>query len=175
MKIILLTNSSSGLFLFRADLIRELQKQHEVIAAAPMDKRVDELKELGCKLINTKLTRRGKNVFSDILYYKNIYRIIRDEKPDLLITYTIKPNIYGGLACKKMGIPYAANVSGLGTAFEKHNALFSLAKRLYKIALAKARVVFFENQSDCDSFLQMEIIRKEQAHVLHGAGVNLNK
>ena len=93
--------------------------------------------------------------------------------PDMVITYTIKPNLYGGAICKLLKVPYAVNITGLGTAFEGNGPLRKMVTAMYKHALKKARVVFFENEANCRLFMDEGMATAEQVHVLHGAGVNL--
>ena len=143
MKIVIIANDSNGLYLFRRHLIRALiERGHEVTALTPFDTDVDNLRNLGAILIETPIERRGTNPLKDYnlmkLYKKELKRI----KPDLVITYTIKPNVYGGIVCRRLKIPYAANITGLGTAFEKHGPLRKFATFLNKTALKKAKVVF---------------------------------
>ena len=111
----------------------------------------------------------------DITLMHTYRSIIRQEKPDLVITYTIKPNIYGGTVCRELKVPYAVNITGLGTAFESNGPLRKMVTAMYKHALKKARVVFFENEANCRLFVDEGMATAEQVHVLHGAGVNLEK
>lgn len=174
MKIVIIANDSNGLYLFRRQLISALIEQgHEVIALTPFDTDVDNLQALGATLVETPIDRRGTNPIRDYslmnLYKKELKRI----KPDLVITYTIKPNVYGGIVCRQLKIPYAANITGLGTAFEGSGALRKVATVLNRTALKKAKVVFFENIENRDVFVNAGIVAKEKTHVLHGAGVDL--
>lgn len=174
MKIVIIANNSNGLYLFRGQLISTLIKQgHEVIALTPFDTDVDNLKNLGAKLIETPIDRRGTNPVRDYslmrLYKKELKRIM----PDFVITYTIKPNVYGGIVCRQLKIPYAANITGLGTAFEGEGVLRRVATVLNKTALKKAKIVFFENTENRDVFVKEGIVGKGKTHVLHGAGVDL--
>lgn len=173
MKILILANNSGGLHDFRGDLIATLLREHRVIASTPFNDKVSELKKLGCQLIETPVDRRGVNPVRDIRLFRTYCTLLKKEKPDLVITYTIKPNIYGGLACRLHHIPYAANITGLGTTFQTPGLLRTLVTWMYRISLKKAKVVFFENVANRDVFLQLSIVRVEQCHVLHGAGVNL--
>lgn len=174
MKIAMVINSSSGLYNFRKDLINYLNKiGHKVIALTPLDKRVDQLKELGIILFSTKIYRRSINPIKDLNLLKTYYEIIKKEKPDLVITYTIKPNIYAGIICSLLGITYAANITGLGTAFERKGILNYIVTVLNRCALKKAKCVFFENSYNLDLYLSKRIIQKNQAVLLNGAGVNL--
>lgn len=174
MKIALIANSSSGIYNFRKDLIlRMIADGHEVIALTPLEGRVDQLEVLGVRLINTEIDRRGLNPLHDISLYRQYRKILKKEKPDLAVTYTIKPNVYGGVACRMSRIPYAGNITGLGTAFEGTGLIRKVVTVLNKVALKKSKCVFFENAENRDLFVNEGIIRKEQAVLLNGAGVNL--
>ena len=175
MKIVIIANNSNGLYLFRRQLISALvERGHEVIALTPFDTDVDNLQSLGVTLVETPIDRRGTNPIRDYslmkLYKKELKRI----RPDLVITYTIKPNVYGGIVCRQLKIPYAVNITGLGTAFEGSGVLRKVATVLNKTALKKAKVVFFENTENRNIFVNAGIVGKEKTHVLHGAGVDLN-
>ena len=175
-KILILANNSTGLYNFRKDLIEELIKNgFEVVASTPSTGMIDELTAIGCRLIETGFERRSINPLKELKLYAKYKEIIRTEKPDLVITYTIKPNIYGGIACQKSGVKYACNITGIGTAFERGGCLKRIAIGLYKRALKDVHVVFFENAPNRELFVQLGIVKKEKTHVLHGAGVDLNK
>lgn len=175
MKILLLANSSGGLYGFRKELIYELLKRHTVYAGTPLTLCKDELENMGVNLIDIPLDRRGMNPIDDFKLLKKYDRVVKQIQPDFVITYTIKPNIYGGIVCRKNRIQYAVNITGLGTAFQKPGLLRKVIVSLYKIALLKARVVFFENSGDKSVFLQNHIIEEHQACLLNGAGVNLEQ
>lgn len=175
-KIVIIANSCSGLYDFRAKLINQmLQKGYAVTAIIPYDDTVDELKKLGVKPVESFIDRRGTKIIADIHLLLNYIKIIRKEIPDLIITYTVKPNIYGGLAAQFLKIPYAANITGLGTAFQRDGILRILVLLLYRIALKRAKVVFFENSDNCKFLRKNHIIQKKQYCILHGAGVDLER
>ena len=96
MNILIIANNDVGLYQFRKDLIKELLKENQVHIALPYGEKVDDLVQFGCKFIDTPLERRGMNPLKDFVLFKLYKKIIKDVKPDLVITYTIKPNIYGG-------------------------------------------------------------------------------
>ena len=102
-------------------------------------------------------------------------KLIRKIRPDMVITYTIKPNVYGGMMCRFLHIPYAVNITGLGTAFQSDGMVKKLVTLLYKLALKKAKVVFFENAGNEKIMIDMRVVKKEQTFVLNGAGVNLDE
>lgn len=175
MKIMILANSSNGLWGFRQELIKELLKKNEVLAITPYDGFVEELNGLGCKTIEISLDRRGLNPLKDMRFFMGCLKLMHKEKPDLVITYTIKPNVYGGFACRLKKIPYAVNITGLGTAFEKEGLLKKIAIILYRVSCKKAKVVFFENEENRQFFVQEKIVKESQIYRLNGAGVNLER
>lgn len=171
-KVLIFANSSGGLYGFRNELMRALGEKYEVVACTPDDGWMDRLRSVATVRI-LPMDRRGINPLRDMRLFLSYVRILKQEKPVMAITYTIKPNIYAGFACRLLNIPYAANITGLGTAFEKKGPLRFLVCKLYRTALKKSRVVFFENAANLDAVLKMGLIKEKQACVLAGAGVNL--
>ena len=173
MKILILANFDVGLYQFRRELIEALLKEHQVLLSLPDGDLVRPLEEMGCRFFDTPMERRGINPVKDLDLFLRYIKLLRQQKPDLVITYTIKPNIYGGLACRLLRIPYAVNITGLGTAFQKQGMLRKLVTFLYRTALKKARVVFFENSGNRQVFLDEGIVAENKTCLLSGAGVNL--
>lgn len=180
MKILILCNCATGLETFRGMLIRELiNKGNRVSVAVPWSDEEKEfhaekrLKKLSCNLQHISIDRRGMNPIRDINLFFQIVKLIKEVAPDLVITYTIKPNIYGGFASRLLNVKYVVNVTGLGTAFQKKGMLRNAVVYMYKIALKEAKVVFFENTENRDTFVDDEIIQEKKSHVLPGAGVDL--
>jgi galacturonosyltransferase len=172
-RFLVLANSSDGLYGFRHELLLSLKQIGEIWVSVPNSGCFDELSDIGCKIIETNIDRRGINPIKDVKLILDYIRIIKKVKPTKIITYTIKPNIYGGTVCRFMGIPYAANITGLGTAFQKKGALRTLVTAMYKVALKKAKTVFFENAGNMQVLQDERIVRSEQCCLLNGAGVNL--
>ena len=170
-KILILANNSGGLYDFRHELIQKLSRNYTVVASTPFDTQTDKLAVSGCRLIRTDFDCRGVNPVKDIRLLFRYLKIIRDVKPAFVITYTIKPNIYGSLACRCLQIPYAANITGLGSAFEGN--LKKVVSHMYRIALRRARTVLFENSENEALFVNERIIKADKACLMHGAGVNL--
>lgn len=175
MKILMIANSSIGLAKFRRELIEELQKKHEIYIATKCDECLEEIQEKVRKIIEVPMERRGTNPRQEWNIFKKYCEIINDIKPDFIITYTIKPNIYGGFAARLKKIPYAANITGLGTAFQKEGWLKKSIISLYRTALKKAKIVFFENSNNQQIFINYGIVKAENTWVLNGAGVNLQQ
>lgn len=174
MRILILANNDVGLYQFRRELIQSLLEEHQVLISLPDGGMVRPLEEMGCQFVDTPVDRRGINPATDLKLLVRYVKMLRQYKPDLVITYTIKPNVYGGLACRLLGIPYAANITGLGTAFQKQGMLRKLVVLLNKTALKKAKVVFFENSTNTGVFQQEKIVTSKQCKLLNGAGVNLD-
>ena len=174
-KVLILTNNSGGLYRFRKELIMEMIKKGcEVFASTPFDDNVDDLLGLGASLLNTPIDRRGMNPFKDFRLLFSYHKIIKQVKPDLVITYTIKPNLYGGIVCGLLKIPFAINITGLGTAFQGDGLLKKLVIKWYRLVCRKVKIVFFENEGNCNVFIDNNIIENDKTFVLNGAGVNLD-
>lgn len=172
-RILILSNHSFMLWQFRRELIQTmLGSDMEVVIGVPFGDHIEDFRSLGCKMIDTPLNRRSINPLRDLKLLGQYRQILKDEKPDMVVTYSIKPNVYGGLACRMEKIPYCANVQGLGTAFQSP-AMAAIATALYRIALKKARTVFFENAGNAELFQARKIIKPAQQTLLPGAGINL--
>ena len=173
-RILVLANNDVGLYRFRKDLlVALLGAGHEVYISLPDGGFISELVQLGCRFIDTPIERRGMNPIHDSKLFHQYRAILKEVKPDLVLTYTIKPNIYGGLACRMAHIPYAVNITGLGSAIENGGWLKKFVLALYKPALKGARVVFFENAGNRDTLAATGVVPKGRDVVLNGAGVNL--
>ena len=143
-KILIITNHSYMLWQFRRELIGALIAQgNQVLIALPFGDRVEELRNLGCRLLDTPMNRRGTDPVQEMKLVGRYYRILKAEKPDLVLTYSVKPNVYGGILCRIMGIPRCMHVQGIGTAFNK-KWLRGIVTVLYRMAARGAKTVFFE-------------------------------
>lgn len=174
MRILIATNHSYMFYRFRKELVEALMQEYEVILSTPFVGREDDLQAMGLRCIDTEIDRRSINPFKDMKLLKTYRKMLDEIQPDLVITYSIKPNIYMGSACKAKGIPYVTNVQGLGTAFEKP-VLSNVVSVMYRSALRKAGTVFFENEENAQFFLHKTIISAQQMKVLPGAGINLDE
>ena len=173
MKILIITNHSYMLWRFRRELIQEMMKENEVVLSMPFVGHEDDFQGLGLRCIETNVDRRGINPKTDFKLLKTYNQLIKNEKPDLVITYSIKPNVYAGLVCRIQKVPYYANVQGLGTAFQKAG-LAQFVTLLYKTALRRAKGVFFENQANAEEFRRRHIVGVDKQIILNGAGINLD-
>src|SRR5690625_985618 len=175
MKVLVLANFGMGLYNFRKELLQELiDRGYEVYISISNDEYVPKLVKLGCKFIDTPVSRRGTNPITDFKLFRKYRKIIKKINPDVVLTYTIKPNIYGGLASKLLKTPYIANITGLGTAVENGGLLQKTTLFLYKAALKRAKCVLFQNKENKDFLVNKKVV-KGNNRVLPGSGVNLKK
>lgn len=173
-RVLILANNASGLYDFRNELLLRLLKEYEVHVSLPDEDDVPEIADEGCIVHHTFLERRGMNPVKDGKLMIQYLKLIREVKPNVVLTYTIKPNIYGSLCCRLKRIPYIVNITGLGSAFEEDGLLRKLVVFLYKIALKKASCVFFQNAKNKDIFDNFGI-RGKKVRLVPGSGVNLDR
>ena len=173
MKVLILTNYFLGLHSFRKEVVKAIRDAgNEVTISAPFDEKKAYFEEIGCKLIDTQFNRKGTNPLKDfslMLYYRGL---LKKEKPDVVLSYTIKPNLYGGMACQLCGVPQIANITGLGSAVENPGWLQKLTIMLYKVGLRKAHTVFFQNKAN-KQFCEAHGMVKGNLKLIPGSGVNL--
>lgn len=178
MKILILSNHYLTLRVFRKDLIQELSKNNEVIISLPEDdmEYMDELRSFGARLVYVNnMDRRAINPIEDLKLIKEYKQLLKSEKPDKVITYTIKCNVYGAWACKSQNIPCYCNITGLGSAFYNGGIVKIITSKMYKYMMNKAEVVFLENKGNERTLIDMKIFKPDQTYVLNGAGVNLDR
>ena len=176
-KILILTNNDIGLYNFRKELPQQLLADgHEVTIALPYGDKVEKFKEMGCKFIDTPMNRRGMNIIEDLKLLVQYKNIIKNIKPDLVLTYTIKPNIYGGIVCRYLNKKVFHTVTGLGSVFIRDFWIKKVLVRLNKFAFKNANHIFFLNKENKEFYKNMSIIdAKHQITVVPGSGVNLKE
>jgi glycosyltransferase involved in cell wall biosynthesis len=166
-------NSAWSMYNFRLGVIKALQEQgYQVAVVAPQDKFSKKLEMQGCSVYNINIENKGTNPVKDLRTIYDFYTLYRQIKPDLIFHYTIKPNIYGTLAAKALGIPSIAVTTGLGYVFLQDNLISKLVKQMYKFSFFHAEKVWFLNKDDQSIFLKENIIKEEKAFILPGEGVN---
>lgn len=173
MRILIVANADIGLYKFRKELLEELVKENEVYIALPKGEFYEDLVAIGCHYIVTELERHGTNPIKELKVISLYKKIIKKVKPNIVFTYTIKPNVYAGMACASLGVPYVANVTGLGTAVENSGLMQFITVNLYKYGLRKAQKVFFQNTENRDFMIAKGAV-KGPYDMLPGSGVNLN-
>ncbi len=174
-RVLIISNVTAGLASFRAELIEQLSKEYEVFVLASDNGRREILESAGAKVIPVSMELHGTNPIKEIRLVSFYKRKIKEIHPQVVLTYTIKPNIYAGIAAGQLGIPVLANVTGLGPAVEHEGVLQKIAIPLYRHGLKKAKKVFFQNQSNRDFMLKHHMVDNDQYTLIPGSGVNLKK
>ena len=175
-KILILANHYQTLRVFRRDLIRALAARgYEVVISIPPceEEHRAELVSYGARVVFTEMERRGMNPLHDLALIRRYRKLLKAERPDRVIAYTIKPNIYGALTCRWAKIPCAVNITGLGSPFQSQNLTRKLVSLMYRVCCSRAEVIFFENEENRGILVRDGVVRAEQTAVLNGAGVNL--
>lgn len=169
--ILILANSSGGLYDFRNELVTKLLQEYRVVASLPDTVKTDLLSQEGVVVEHTPINRRGMNPAQDLKLLHAYELLMKKYHPDLVLTYTIKPNVYGGFVCRKMGIPYLPTITGLGSTFQKNGPLLFLVERLYYEGLKKAACVFFQNEENRQIFRRSGLLTGRD-RLVPGSGVN---
>jgi len=165
-------NTSWNIYNFRLALIHALRNVgYKVILIAPRDEYSQKLEEEGFLYYDIKMNNKGVNPFEDLLLIHNFYKLYRKTKPDVLLNYTIKPNIYSSLAAKCLGIPVINNITGLGTVFLNNNISSHIARWLYKISLRQNSVVF-QNEDDMQLFVEKKLLEEKSVILIPGSGID---
>lgn len=174
-RVIIISNDTTYTYNLRLAIIKKLlEKNYDIYIVAEILNYKKELEELGCHLIDIKTQRHGTNPIRDIKLIKKYKKIFKTIKPNYILSYNIKPDIYGGIASRKVNTKFMPNITGLGTAVEKPGLMQKLTTILYKIGLKKADVVFFQNQENQDFFESHKILTpRTKTVLLPGSGVDL--
>ena len=143
-----IANDPAWVYNLRGEVLQALLLEgYRVVIIDGYAKKAEDLKKMGCEFIDVPMNRHGMNPISEFKLVMTYKRVLKKLKPDVVLTYTIKPNVYGGLACQWTRTPYICNITGLGTAIENGGVLQKVLITLYKLGLKKAQKVFFQNES----------------------------
>lgn len=176
MRVALVINTAWNIYNFRLGLVRALLAAgHEVLAIAPPDPYAEKLVAAGCRFIPLPMANKGTDPRQDLGLLWRLQTIYRRERPDVVLHYTIKPNVYGTLAARLAGVPAVNNVSGLGTVFIIENFVSKVARALYKLAFRFPSTVFFQNADDQALFFQYQLVDPARTRVLPGSGVDTDR
>lgn len=176
-RILVLSNSWGGLHSFRKEVFQAFRDNgYEVYISSPLDESVKEkaawFENIGCRIIDIQFNRKGTNPLADIKLMLKYRKLIKQIKPVAVLTYTIKPNLYGGMACAMCGVPQIANITGLGAAVEYPGLMQKFTICLYKLGLRKTRLTFFQNDTNRQFCLSHKMVKGE-TKLIPGSGVNL--
>lgn len=176
MHILMAVNAAWNIWNFRRPLVEALQADgHRITVLAPPDEAVQNLERLGCRMRPLEMSVKGMNPLEDLKLQRRFARIFREERPDAVLSYTIKNNVFGARAAKSVGVPFLPNVTGLGTAFLSGKLLQAVTEQLYRRSFAGLPVVFFQNEDDRGLFLDRRLVTADQAQLLPGSGIDLSR
>ncbi len=174
-KVLFLVNHDVVIYNFRLELVERLIAEgHQVVISSPYGERIEDLKKLGCEYHEISMSRHGTNPIKEIALIHQYKKLIRSVSPDIVFTYTIKPNIYGAIACRSAKVPCVANITGLGTAVENDSIVQKITIGLYKYAFKKIQKVYFQNTENMQFFVDHRIALNKHG-LLPGSGVNLQR
>jgi len=175
-KVLIVLNTAWNLYNFRANLIRALVAAgYDVVTAAPTDAFAERLPALGCRFVPLPMSGHGTALVGELALCRRFWRLLRAERPQAYLGYTVKPNTYGSLLAGLTGVAVVNNISGLGTAFLRGGVLGWVVGRLYVLGLWRSGRVFFQNTEDRNLFVKRRLVRAAQARVLPGSGVDLQR
>ncbi len=173
--VLILVNKQTTILNFRLEVVEGLVKNgYNVVVSVPWGDRLSEIEAVGATVIPIKMEKDATNPIKDFALMLNYRKLIKKTKADVVLSYTIKPNVYGGMAAAGLRVPYVANITGLGTALVGKGALQKLALALYKVGFSKISKVFFQNADNMD-FFQKHKIAIGKHELIPGSGVNLSK
>ncbi|QND68818.1 glycosyltransferase family 4 protein [Mesorhizobium loti] len=173
-RIIISINTSWNVVNFRKGLIEALRSHgYDVVIMAPRDEYSSRIAAMGCRYVELEMDNSGTSPLRDVVLLWRYWRLLRRERPLAFVGFTIKPNVFGSIAANLNGIAVINNISGLGTAFVRGGLLLRIAKALYRVALARSRMVFFQNDDDRMLFVDAHLVRKDQTGLLPGSGIDL--
>lgn len=174
-KILFLVNHDVVIYNFRLEIVeRFINDGHEVHISSPYGERIDDLVKLGAKFHEVRMERHGMNPKDELRILGEYKKLMKEIKPDLCLGFTIKPNIYGAIAAGKQGIPFVANITGLGTAVENPGITQKIFILLYKYAFKKVQRVFFQNEEN-KRFFEDHRLAIGKGVIIPGSGVNLER
>lgn len=174
--IALVSNTAWSIYNFRAGLIRSLIKDgFRVVTIAPKDPFSDRLALMGCETFDIRIDNQGANFVADFFTLFQFWSSYRRLQPEVILHFTIKPNIYGSFAARFNGVPCLNTITGLGTAFIRESWLTYIARALYRVSQRWPTKVFFQNPDDMAFFVNQGLVKADRALQLPGSGINLTR
>ncbi len=181
MKFLLISPKNRSVYNFRGDLIKAIQAQgYEVVVTGPDRENIDRVEELGVKFVEVPLKKNSVNFMSDLKYLRALKKVIKEEKPDVTLGYTVKPAIYGAMAAKSAGVKKINSmIPGGGYVFASKSFKAKIIRffvfNLYRIGLSKCNSVIFQNPDDKHDFVSNHLVKEEKCRCVYGSGVNMAK
>ena len=173
--IALLTNNDDDIYCFRKELIETLiEKNYDILISCPYGEKFELMTHIDYIYDNPTIDRRGTNVIADLKLYRHYYRLLKQYRPNIILTYTAKPNVYASFAARRLRIPYINNVTGLGSVLNKKGFLRNFILRLFKVAYKKADCIMFQNSTNMELAMKSKMV-KGKCRLIPGSGVDLRR
>lgn len=174
-KIMLITNHGDDIYCFRKEVIESLVEYgYEVLVSCPYGDKIELMKSIQFEYEDITIDRRGINPLKDIRLFLSYIRLLRKHRPDVVLTYTVKPNVYASLAATILGIKYINNVTGLGSVLTMGSCVRSLVLLLFRISFRKSNCVFFQNEYNMKMLKTLGLISGD-SKLIPGSGVNIER
>lgn len=170
-KVAIIENHELGIYSIRHDLVKAIAEEYDVTVLTELD---DSFKNGDLEEI-VHFVDVGKSVLNPVTalkYNSRIKKALKEADPDVCLTFTIRPAIYGNMVTSKLKLPTISTITGTGPLFESNSLAYWVARQLYKFVLKKTRYVFFPNFDDLEAFVERKYITREQARRVPGSGVN---
>lgn len=173
--IVILTNHDDDIYCFRKELIEGLiEEGYEILVSCPYGEKLELMRDIEFIYTNTQIDRRGTNVITDFKLVGHYYKMLKKYRPDVVLTYTAKPNVYGSLAAGWLKIPYINNVTGLGSVIKKEGLVKKIVMFLFKLAFKKSKCIFFQNDENMKLAIENGLVHGEY-QLIPGSGVNTRR
>ena len=154
-------------------MLRLLREGCSVYIITHTNKYVPQVEKMGLKVVD--VGSGNQNPFKVARYIYNLRKALKKIKPDVCLTFSIRPAIWGNLITRQLNIPTITNITGVGPLFISKSIVYRTARRLYRNALSKTRKVFFQNYDDMNLFLERKFVKPEVVERVPGSGVDFNK
>lgn len=172
-RVVVIENNEMGIRTYNYDLVKTLSEKYTTTVLTE----ITGVFEKGAAHGQVEFVNVGKSVLNPVAAIQYIYRLykaLKKAKPDVCLTFTIRPNIYGNIVTRLMGIPTITSITGIGPLFESKSLSYRIARWLYKRVLKKTDRVVFPNQDDLNLFVEHKFIRPGQAQIVAGSGINID-
>lgn len=174
-RIAIITNHDDDIFCFRKELIEELyRKKYELIISCPYGEKLELMNKVKYEYDNPIIDRRGINPIKDFKLFVHYYKFIKKYKPDVILCYTIKANVYASIAARLCRVDCINNITGLGSILKKGKILQNFIYCLLRFSLKKSKCVFFQNETNMNLVLEKKIVKKNYK-LIPGSGVNTKR
>ena len=173
--IAIISNNDDDIYCFRKELIDAILKNnYDILLSCPYGEKFELMKDYKWIYDNPEINRIGPNVIDDFKLFVHYFKLLKKYKPDILLTFTSKPNVYANISAQLLKIPYIPNVTGLGSVLKKSFLFQKFFMFLYKIAFKKANCIMFQNIQNYDLAKKHNVVNSKYC-LIPGSGVDVGR